>query len=136
VLIVVLIVAAALFTFSMLKLKGGRQVFAIGGNEEAARFCGVRVARIKMLMHVVAGSLAGLGGILYVAFHGMGQSSAAPGWELDAIAAAVVGGASLGGGRGSVVGAVLGAIFFRILDTALNGMWGTATGAASSSGSS
>jgi ribose/xylose/arabinose/galactoside ABC-type transport system permease subunit len=122
ILIVVLIVAAVIFTFFVTKMKWGRQVFAVGGNEEAARFCGVRVGRIKMLMYVLAGLLAGMGGVLYAAFHGMGQSSAAPGWELDAIAAAVVGGASLSGGRGSVVGATLGAVFFRILDTALNGI--------------
>ena len=119
---VILAAAAVVFTFFMLKMKWGRQIFAIGGNEEAARFCGVRVGRIKMTMYVLAGLLAGMGGVLFAAFHGIGQSSAAFGWELDAIAAVVVGGGSLMGGRGSVVGAVLGAIFFRILDIALNGI--------------
>jgi len=122
VLIVILIASVAVFTFFMAKTKWGRQIFAIGGNEEAARFCGVRVNRIKLLMYTLAGLLAGLGGVLFAAYHGIGQSSAAFGWELDAIAAVVVGGASLLGGRGSVPGAVLGAIFFRILDTALNGI--------------
>ena len=120
--ILILVAATALFAFFMLKVRWGRQIFAVGGNEEAARFCGVRVRRIKALMYVLAGLLAGAGGVLFAAFHGIGQSSAAFGWELDAIAAVVVGGASLTGGRGSVVGAVLGAIFFRILDIALNGI--------------
>jgi ribose/xylose/arabinose/galactoside ABC-type transport system permease subunit len=120
--IVILAAATAVFAFFMLKLKWGRQVFAVGGNEEAARFCGVRIGRIKLMMYVLAGLMAGTGGVLFAAFHGIGQSSAAFGWELDAIAAVVVGGASLMGGRGSVVGAVLGAVFFRLLDIALNGI--------------
>ncbi len=93
----------------------GRQILAIGGNEEAARLSGVRVDRVKHLVYGLAGAMASLAGCAYLAAHGTGQSTAATGWELDSIAASVLGGASLSGGRGSVVGACIGALIFRIL---------------------
>ena len=120
VVILVLIAAALVFAFFMLKTKWGRQIFAIGGNEEAARFCGVRVNRIKMAMYVLAGLMAGLGGVLFAALHGIGQSSAAFGWELDAIAAVVVGGTLLTGGVGYVVGTLVGVLIFGIIQTGIN----------------
>jgi ribose transport system permease protein len=94
-------------------------VFAIGGNETAALFSGIRVGRVKGLVYVLAAFLASLSGIILVTVQGQGRADLATGYELDIIASAVVGGASLSGGRGSVVGAVLGTLIFGVLRNAL-----------------
>jgi len=117
--VAVLIVLALAATFFMTRMKWGRQMYAIGGNEEAARFAGVRVGRIKLMVYVLAGLLAGLAGVVLTAYYGTGQSTAATGWELDAIAAVVVGGGSLSGGRGSIIGACFGALIFTMLQSGL-----------------
>jgi ribose/xylose/arabinose/galactoside ABC-type transport system permease subunit len=97
----------------------GRSVFAIGGNETAALFSGIRVGRVKGSVYVIAAFLASLSGIILVTVQGQGRADLATGYELDIIASSVVGGASLSGGRGSVVGAVLGTLIFGVLRNAL-----------------
>jgi len=119
-LILVLVFIAALVAFALSKTAWGRQVFAVGGNEVAARYAGVSVHKIKWSVYVLSGILASLAGIIFAAKYGTGRSDTAAGYELDAVAAAVVGGASLSGGRGSIVGAVLGALIFTTLRTGLN----------------
>ena len=113
--VVVLVAVALGCALLMSRTTFGRAVFALGGNEEAARLSGLRVARLKRLVYGLAGACAGLAGCLFVGQYSTGQSTAAAGWELDAIAAAVLGGASLSGGRGSIVGTCLGALIFRVL---------------------
>jgi ribose/xylose/arabinose/galactoside ABC-type transport system permease subunit len=103
----------------MKRLKWGRHVFAVGGNEMAAVFSGIRVGRIKTSVYVAAGGLASMAGIVLAIAQGQGKADLATGYELDIIASAVVGGASLAGGRGSVIGAVLGALIFGVLRNAL-----------------
>jgi ribose/xylose/arabinose/galactoside ABC-type transport system permease subunit len=115
----VLVAVATLAALLMSRTALGRSIFAVGGNEEAARLSGVRVTRVKHVVYGLAGLAAGLAGCVFAAYFGTGQSTAAAGWELDAIAAAVVGGASLSGGRGSVAGACIGAVLFRVLDRGL-----------------
>ena len=97
----------------------GRGVFAVGGNETAALFSGVPVSRIKTSAYVISGLLASVSGIVLAVVQGQGKADLANGYELDIIASAVVGGASLAGGRGSVAGAVLGALIFGVLRNAL-----------------
>lgn len=97
----------------------GRQVFAIGGNETAARYAGIAVGRVTVLVYSIAGALAGLSGLIYLGYFASAENNAGNGYELTVIAAAVIGGASLTGGRGSAVGAVLGAILVQLID---NGM--------------
>jgi ribose/xylose/arabinose/galactoside ABC-type transport system permease subunit len=116
---IVMIVAAAVFQWLMKQLKWGRHVFAVGGSETAALFCGLAVGWIKTSVYVVAGVLASIAGIVLAIAQGQGKADLATGYELDIIASAVVGGASLSGGRGSVVGAVLGALIFGVLRNAL-----------------
>jgi ribose/xylose/arabinose/galactoside ABC-type transport system permease subunit len=116
---VILLGLAVLFQFFMTGFQWGRAVFAIGGNETAALFSGIRVGRVKALVYVVAAFLASLSGIILVTVQGQGRADLATGYELDIIASAVVGGASLSGGRGSVVGAVLGTLIFGVLRNAL-----------------
>lgn len=97
----------------------GRRLFALGGNEEAARLAGVRVGRAKILIYTLMGALAALGGILLAARLGAGDPKAGQLFELTAIAAVVVGGTSLAGGRGGVWGTVLGALIIGVLDNGL-----------------
>jgi ribose/xylose/arabinose/galactoside ABC-type transport system permease subunit len=97
----------------------GRHVLAVGGNELAARHAGVRVGRVRGFVYVAAGGLAALAGVVLAVVQGQGKADLATGYELDVIAAAVVGGASLSGGRASVAGAVVGALIFGVLRNAL-----------------
>jgi len=99
----VMVGAALLFQFLMKQFQWGRGVFAIGGNETAAIFSGLAVGRIKTSVYVVAGVLASVAGIVLAVAQGQGKADLATGYELDIIASAVVGGASLAGGRGSVI---------------------------------
>ena len=114
-----MIVLAALFQTVMSATALGRHVLATGGNESAARFAGVRVGRVKAFVYITGGALAALSGVVLAVVQGQGKADLATGYELDIIAAAVVGGASLSGGRTSVVGAVIGALIFGVLRNAL-----------------
>ncbi|MBL8991594.1 MAG: ABC transporter permease [Phycisphaerae bacterium] len=94
----------------------GRRTFAIGGNETAARYAGIPVGRTKILLFTLCGALAGLSAAMALGYYGAGSSADGTGYELDVIAAAVVGGASLSGGRGSALGAVLGALIIQLIN--------------------
>jgi ribose transport system permease protein len=93
----------------------GRHIFAIGSNEQAARLCGVPVLRTKILVYAVGGLFAGLAGLLQYSRLTIGDPTSAPGLELDVIAAVVIGGGSLAGGEGSVIGSLLGALFMTTI---------------------
>lgn len=97
----------------------GRYIYAIGGNEEAARLSGINIKRIKIIVYSIAGALAALGGIIITARLDSAQPNAGVAFELDAIAAVVIGGTSLSGGRGSIWGTVLGAIIIGVLNNGL-----------------
>lgn len=97
----------------------GRHVFAIGGNAEAARFSGLNVNRIKLGVYVLSGLAAGIAAFVGAAFYGSATSSDGNGYELYVVAAAVVGGASLAGGKGSAVSATLGAILIVTIRQAI-----------------
>ena len=114
-----LIALALLFQLLMTTFQWGRAVFSIGGNETAALFSGIAVGRIKTSVYAIAGLLAGVSGVVLAVVQGQGKADLATGYELDIIASAVVGGASLSGGRGSVIGAVLGTLIFGVLRNAL-----------------
>src|SRR5205814_6750794 len=92
-----------------------RHVVAIGSNEAAARLCGVPVARTKILVYGLGGLIAGVAGLLQYSRLTIGDPTSAPGLELDVIAAVVIGGASLAGGEGSVVGSLVGALFMTTI---------------------
>jgi ribose/xylose/arabinose/galactoside ABC-type transport system permease subunit len=110
---------AAIFQILMTRFQWGRAVFSIGGNETAALFSGIAIGRVKASVYVISGVLASLSGIVLVLVQGQGKADLATGYELDIIASAVIGGASLAGGRGSVMGAVLGTLIFGVLRNAL-----------------
>ena len=93
----------------------GRCIYAIGGNELAARYSGIRVGAVKMLVFAASGLAAGISALLALGYYGSATSADGNGYELDVIAAAVVGGASLAGGKGSALGALLGALTIQII---------------------
>ncbi|MEO1250546.1 MAG: ABC transporter permease [Pseudomonadota bacterium] len=97
----------------------GSYVLAIGGNEEASRLAGINVQRVKIATYSLAGALSALAGILYVAQFRQGKPDAGLGLELDAIAAVVIGGTSLAGGKGKIVWTVGGVLFLVVIDMSL-----------------
>ncbi len=97
----------------------GRYVYAIGGNEEAARLSGINAGRVKIATYAISGLLAGIAAVLYVAQYRQGKPDAGAGLELDAIAAVVIGGTSLMGGRGSLAGTFCGVLIFGLLSNIL-----------------
>jgi ribose/xylose/arabinose/galactoside ABC-type transport system permease subunit len=116
---IIMIALAAVFHVLMRRFQWGRSIFAVGGNETAALFSGIRIGRVKTSAYLIAGLLASISGVVLAVVQGQGKADLANGYELDIIASAVVGGTSLAGGRGSVVGAVLGALIFGVLRNAL-----------------
>jgi ribose transport system permease protein len=98
----------------------GRHVFATGGNQDAAWLAGVRVNRVLLAVYTICGACAGLAGVLVAARLNAGYPKAGEFYELDAIAAVVVGGTSLFGGRGSIWGTLAGAFFIGVLNNGLN----------------
>ena len=98
----------------------GREVYAVGGNEEAARLSGVAVNRVKVITYMASGILAALGAIIFTARVTVGDPWAGRGLELDAIAAVVIGGTSLFGGVGSMWGTLLGALIISMINNLLN----------------
>jgi putative xylitol transport system permease protein len=113
----VILIASVVLT----RTRFGRYVFAIGGNEEAARLAGINVARVKTAVYVISGACAAIVGFLYMALFSSGSPQTGTGDELlESIAAVVVGGTSLTGGRGSVVGTFFGALLIGVLYNAMN----------------
>lgn len=98
----------------------GRYIYALGGNEEAVRLSGIKVKRIKAFVYVVSGITAAISGMLMTARLASGQPMAGDGYELDAIAAVVLGGTSIAGGRGHIFGTLLGALLLGVLSNGLN----------------
>jgi ribose/xylose/arabinose/galactoside ABC-type transport system permease subunit len=98
----------------------GRAIYAVGGNEEAARFSGLPTKLIKLRVYIVAGITAGIAGMVSLGRFGAVSTNTANGYELTVVAAAVVGGASLSGGRGSAIGALLGALVIAMIEDGIN----------------
>ena len=115
----VLLLVAAWGTYYLSTTVAGRKLYALGGNELAARYSGLPVERLKTTAYVLAGLTAGVAAAINIGYHGAASPGDGQGYELDVIAAAVVGGASLSGGRGTALGAVLGALVIRMIDTGI-----------------
>jgi ribose transport system permease protein len=97
----------------------GRYIYAIGGNENAAKLSGININRVKIIVYSMAGALAAVGGMIVTSRLDSAQPNAGVSYELDAIAAVVIGGTSLSGGRGSIWGTVLGAVIIGVLNNGL-----------------
>ena len=110
-----MIMMAVLGTIYLTRTVMGRHIFAFGGNAEASRFAGLSLSRIQIGVFAVSGLTAGLAAFLGAGFYGSASSGDAQGYELYVIASAVVGGASLLGGKGSALGATLGAVLIVLI---------------------
>jgi ribose transport system permease protein len=116
---IIMLLVALVGWFVLTRTVFGRRVFAIGGNETAAQYAGIPVGRVKIWVYTLMGALAGLSACMYIGYYGSAETGAGMAYELQVIAAAVIGGASLMGGRGSALGAVLGAIVIKLIDNAM-----------------
>ncbi len=101
------------------KTKLGRYIYAIGGNENASLLSGINITKVKITVYTIAGVLAAVGGLMVTSRLDSAQPNAGTGYELDSIAAVVIGGTSLSGGKGSIWGTVLGAIIIGVLNNGL-----------------
>ena len=119
--IIILVVMAVVTHILYAHTKFGKYIYAIGGNEQAARVSGIDASKYKMLIYVYAGFLAGMAGLVVSSRIGSGQPGLGAGYELDAIAAAVIGGSSLSaGGIGTVAGTIVGALIIGVLNNILD----------------
>jgi ribose transport system permease protein len=116
--IMILVFIAAYIILNHLPI--GRYIYALGGNEEAVRLSGVKVKRIKTFVYLVSGVTAAISGMIMTSRLSSGQPMAGEGYELDAIAAVVLGGTSIAGGRGHIFGTLLGALLLGVLSNGLN----------------
>jgi len=113
--VIIMFVLVLFFSFFLKRTVLGRQIYAIGSNEEAAMLSGVKVNRVKLFVYTLMGLLSGLAGIMTAGLLSTAATNAGTGNELDVIAAVVIGGASLQGGKGTVWGAIIGAAIMSVL---------------------
>lgn len=118
--IIILVVVFILCSLLLRKTIWGRYMYAVGGNEQAARASGISVEKIKMLVYLLSGLLAGLAGIVLTSRITTGQPNAGQGFELDAIAAAIIGGTSTSGGSGTMTGTLIGALLIGVISNGLD----------------
>jgi ribose transport system permease protein len=117
--VVVMLVVYVVFWFLLERTRFGRHVYAVGGNIEAARLAGINVKRVLLSTYMLAGAAAGVAGLIFSARVRSAQPTAGNGYELDAIAAVVLGGTSLAGGRGRIFGTLVGAVIIGVLSNGL-----------------
>ena len=117
--LIVMIIVTVVGGIFLSQLSIGRKIYAVGGNEIASRYSGIRVGRVKLLAYAISGLAAGIASVLSLGYYGAGSSGDGQGYELNVIAAAVVGGASLVGGKGTALGAFLGAVILQMISNGL-----------------
>lgn len=115
-----MIIVYSISWYTLHQTRFGRYIYALGGNEEAARLSGLSTTKLKTIVYAISGFLASLSGIIMTARLSSAQPTAGTGYELDAIAAVVLGGTSLTGGSGRILGTIVGALIIGILNNALN----------------
>jgi inositol transport system permease protein len=118
--IIILLVVAFAAHILLNNTRFGRHIYALGGNEQAARISGINIGRVKIGVYAIAGLLAGLAGLVLSSRIGSGQPGLGLGYELDAIASAVIGGTSLSGGIGTIWGTIVGALIIGVLNNGLD----------------
>ncbi|RRJ65677.1 ABC transporter permease [Paenibacillus oralis] len=115
-----MVILIVIFIVLLNKTKFGTNIFAIGGNREAARLSGVRIKKVEIAVYTLAGLLSALAGIVLSARMYSGQPSVGQGYEMDAIAACVLGGVSMAGGRGRISGTIFGVMIIGVVSNGLN----------------
>ena len=117
--VIIMVIVLLLGSYLMNRTRFGRYIYAIGGNEQTSRWSGLKVDRIKIYVYTLSGLLTGLAGVILSARLASGQPFAGQGFELDVIAAVIVGGASLAGGKGNVSGTIIGVLLIGVLSNGL-----------------
>lgn len=117
---IVVIIVVALFTIFLNKTALGRKIYSIGSNKEASRLAGINVNRVLTFVYVLSGFMSALAGIMLVGRVGSAYPLAGEGYEMDAVAACVIGGTSFSGGKGTAIGALIGALIIAIVKNGLN----------------
>lgn len=117
---IIMFVLAIVTAWFLAQTIGGRHIYALGGNEEAAELAAIKTRRVKLMVYIISGLMAAVGGILMTSRLGVAAPTAATGYELDIIAAVVIGGTSLMGGEGTILGTLIGAAIMQVLRTGLN----------------
>lgn len=118
--VVILVIVLIITAIIMNKTKMGRHMYAVGGNQQAAEFSGIKVEKVKFFVHAFSGLMTGLAGIVLASRMYSGQPTAGDGAEMDAIAAVVVGGTSMAGGSGKIGGTIIGGLIIGVLNNGLN----------------
>lgn len=116
----IMLILAVIMTIFLTRTIWGYRIYALGGNEQAAELSGINTRHVKLMAYSLAGLLAGIGGTLMTARLGVAAPTAAQGYELDVIAAVFIGGASVKGGKGTMVGTLIGAAIMQVLRNGLN----------------
>ena len=121
--VVILVIVLIITAIIMNKTKMGRHMYAVGGNQQAAEFSGIKVEKVKFFVHAFSGLMAGLAGIVLASRMYSGQPTAGDGAEMDAIAAVVVGGTSMAGGSGKIGGTIIGGLINGLNLLNVNSFW-------------
>jgi len=113
-------IVAVIFYYFMNHTRTGRQIYAVGSNPVAAQLAGIRVNRIMLMVFILSGALYGMGGVMWVSRYANAANNTALGWELQSVAAVVIGGVSIFGGTGTLPGVLLGSLLLGIINNAVN----------------
>lgn len=116
----ILIVVAIVVHVILSKTVFGRHIYAIGGNSDAAKYAGINVHKVKILVYIINGVIAGLAAVVQTARVGAGMPTIGEGFELEAVASVVIGGAAMSGGSGSILGTILGSVVLGVLSNGLS----------------
>jgi ribose/xylose/arabinose/galactoside ABC-type transport system permease subunit len=117
--LIVMVIVCIIAGIFLARMAVGRKIYAIGGNETASRYSGIRVDGVKLLVYILSGLTASISAVLALGYYGAASSGDGQGYELNVIAGAVVGGASLVGGKGTALGALLGAIILQMISAGM-----------------
>ncbi|MCX7951554.1 MAG: ribose ABC transporter permease [Clostridiales bacterium] len=118
--VIITLIVFALAWYLISETRYGRYVYALGGNEDSTRLSGINTDKVKMLVYIVSGIASAISGVIVTSRIGSASPNAGSGYELDAIAAVVLGGTSLSGGEGSITGTIVGAMIIGVLNNGLN----------------
>ncbi|MBI6037878.1 ABC transporter permease [Clostridium perfringens] len=118
--VIITIIIAIIAVYALSQTRFGRYLYSLGGNEDASRLSGINTDKIKTLVYVVSGFASAIAGVIITSRIGSASPNAGTGFELDAIAAVVIGGTSLAGGEGTITGTLIGALIIGVLNNGLN----------------
>jgi len=118
--VIITIIVFAICAYVLTQTRYGRYVYAVGGNEDSSRLSGINVNRVKSWVYIISGATAAIAGIIVTSRIGSAAPTAGSGYELDAIAAIVIGGTNLVGGEGTIIGTIIGVLIIGVLNNGLN----------------